>query len=734
MKTIVAAGLVCCIVAGAASPLAKEAAPPRLHAWTIAAEVEVARIESIALKGATRVTGYILKRPSIADRKNRYFLYEADPTRGPRLLAASDFLADLAWNPHSGGWTVRGDFGKGVQIYAIDGSHVRPLVVNPQTVSVGGGEGVLPNAVLGPRPTGVLSYGWSPDGSRLWYVKLRLKSAAERQRIEDRGITYDGAVVAGVGTGQTALAATVDGLELRLVEGGRDRLLDFQSLEVAMGGGYFHIGWPDGDHLQFQESVAEGGPMEWQIWRVDVRDGSRVRVPTAAFLDVESVPTPEGFLTVRNVGGKGHLQNIALSGAVVKDYGETDLSYLDPDHFAHTPDYGSFVAEASLPDRVTLTASHLDRLSATLAGITDNMSTCAFNSDLSAGACVRESLTLPPQLVLLSVRDGAVSVLAKPNARYETIAPLRSVAAAWTNKYGGRSEGYVTYPRDYVKGRSYPAIVVSHGGDAKNRFALDWLQWEFPIQVMAERGYFVLSVREPKFDPSVPPPYFPGGIAAGVQKQQAVLLNEAASMEVAPQALIASGDIDPHAVGIAGYSHGAETLTVAIGQSNTFAAASTGDDPGYVAGGYWGGGAFARTWWTGVFGGSPLDPANLPNYRNLALDARTDRIRTPLLQGKAGTQSPAEFLEAYEAFAAAHIPTELYYYPAESHVIYEPHHRASAMARNLDWFDYWMLGRRDPDPAKAAQYARWDAMALAWPNCDAACRTKLGLKDSSPVP
>ncbi|MEV4311860.1 hypothetical protein [Actinocrispum sp. NPDC049592] len=31
-------------------------------------------------------------------------------------------------------------------------------------------------------------------------------------------------------------------------------------------------------------------------------------------------------------------------------------------------------------------------------------------------------------------------------------------------------------------------------------------------------------------------------------------------------------------------------------------------------------------------------------------------------------------------------------------------------AQNLDWFDYWLTGRRDPDPAKKAQYARWDGM------------------------
>jgi hypothetical protein len=34
------------------------------------------------------------------------------------------------------------------------------------------------------------------------------------------------------------------------------------------------------------------------------------------------------------------------------------------------------------------------------------------------------------------------------------------------------------------------------------------------------------------------------------------------------------------------------------------------------------------------------------------------------------------------------------------------------MQRTLDWFDYWMLGKRNRD--EDGQYARWDAMASAW--------------------
>ena len=30
------------------------------------------------------------------------------------------------------------------------------------------------------------------------------------------------------------------------------------------------------------------------------------------------------------------------------------------------------------------------------------------------------------------------------------------------------------------------------------------------------------------------------------------------------------------------------------------------------------------------------------------------------------------------------------------------------MERNLDWFDYWMLGKTDSSPEKQEQYKRWE--------------------------
>jgi hypothetical protein len=50
-------------------------------------------------------------------------------------------------------------------------------------------------------------------------------------------------------------------------------------------------------------------------------------------------------------------------------------------------------------------------------------------------------------------------------------------------------------------------------------------------------------------------------------------------------------------------------------------------------------------------------------------------------------------------------------YPGEGHNLASPVLQLESVERNLDWFDYWMLGKKDPDARKQAQYERWEAMA-----------------------
>ena len=59
------------------------------------------------------------------------------------------------------------------------------------------------------------------------------------------------------------------------------------------------------------------------------------------------------------------------------------------------------------------------------------------------------------------------------------------------------------------------------------------------------------------------------------------------------------------------------------------------------------------------------------------------------------------FAKAAERFG---MPSEFVLYPNTGHNIALPHLQREAAIRNLDWIEFWLAGREDPDPERAEQY------------------------------
>ena len=98
-------------------------------------------------------------------------------------------------------------------------------------------------------------------------------------------------------------------------------------------------------------------------------------------------------------------------------------------------------------------------------------------------------------------------------------------------------------------------------------------------------------------------------------------------------------------------------------------------------------------------------------WQLLSPAANLDKIKAPILM-----QMPEQ--EYVNALGYA-IPlirdhrADLYVFPNEPHLKFQPKHKLAAYERNLDWFRFWLQGYEDPSPAKAEQYKHWEAM------CDA---------------
>jgi dipeptidyl aminopeptidase/acylaminoacyl peptidase len=85
------------------------------------------------------------------------------------------------------------------------------------------------------------------------------------------------------------------------------------------------------------------------------------------------------------------------------------------------------------------------------------------------------------------------------------------------------------------------------------------------------------------------------------------------------------------------------------------------------------------------------------------------RISTPILLQLADDEY-LDALESYTALKEAGAPVDMYVFPGEHHVKWQPAHRLAIYRRSLDWFDYWLKGVRSADPARKSELQQWDRL------------------------
>jgi dipeptidyl aminopeptidase/acylaminoacyl peptidase len=345
-----------------------------------------------------------------------------------------------------------------------------------------------------------------------------------------------------------------------------------------------------------------------------------------------------------------------------------------------------------------------------------SLTRCDFTRDIAWGICVREGIKHPPELVRVDMRQGRVSRIVPTSREHERIAPLDIRQRSWTNRLGYKVTGFVVYPRGYELGHRYPAIVVTHGSDADERFANTGFQWEYPVQAWAERGYMVLLINDPggRSTAEIFAAHKAWSIGKGPpgpeEVRKLLWLNGAYAFEDAVNEMAREGLIDPARVGIAGFSRGSQMVNITLTQSKLFRAASGGDGSYLEPSAY----PSLQADYGVIYGGSPYgDQAQ--QYRDFAPSLNAHKVCGALLQQLAVPQTGS--MDFHDALRQAHVPAQLTLYPGESeaseetHVFHIPSNRILAQRENIAWFDYWLLDKRDPDMVFPERLAVWDAMA-----------------------
>ena len=345
--------------------------------------------------------------------------------------------------------------------------------------------------------------------------------------------------------------------------------------------------------------------------------------------------------------------------------------------------------------------------------VTDDVLTGCHLTDDTHLLCVHEGSLQPNRLVLVDTQSGSSDTLFDPNPDFSSFALGHVERLHWRNSVGFENYGDLMLPAVYTPGNRLPLVIVQY----KTRgFLRGGLGDEYPMQLLAGLGMAVLSVESsPAYFLSMKGRSWPNWQVAerenvrGWANRRSNLSTIMAGIEL----LVRRGIADPKRVAITGLSDGATTVQFALANYPRFfaaAAVSSGfleqaNVMGYL------GTAFADEMY---HQGYPRLTRSAPAFwRPLSVRANAQRIQTPVLFNIADNELTTA-VESYSALREARVPSELYVYPDEFHIKWQPAHRAIIYDRNLAWLAFWLQNKRLRDLVSAETLQRWDTMRAAF--------------------
>jgi dipeptidyl aminopeptidase/acylaminoacyl peptidase len=253
----------------------------------------------------------------------------------------------------------------------------------------------------------------------------------------------------------------------------------------------------------------------------------------------------------------------------------------------------------------------------------------------------------------------------------------------WKGQDGVQVEGLLYYPVDYVPGRRYPLVVITHGGPEDS----DKFGFSSDVQVFAGKGYAALK---PNYRGSTGyGDAFLRGMVGGYFQQSHL------DVMTGVDAVIALGVADPNRLVKMGASAGGHMTNKLITFTDRFKAASS-----FAGAANWismyaqSDTRLRRDLW---FGGTPYD-ANAPfeAYWHHSPIKEAAKAKTPTLfiVGENDPRVPlAQSVEMYRALRRHEVPTRLYVGPREGHGFGELRHRLFKFQVEMEWFEKYANNR-----------------------------------------
>ncbi|BEV11927.1 Atxe2 family lasso peptide isopeptidase [Asticcacaulis sp. DW145] len=322
--------------------------------------------------------------------------------------------------------------------------------------------------------------------------------------------------------------------------------------------------------------------------------------------------------------------------------------------------------------------------------------------------CGHEASKQPRRLISIDLQSGEKTPLFDPNPDFQTIALGSVQRLRWTNDRGIATYSDLVLPRNHRPGDRHPLVIVQY---ITRGFLRGGTGDEYPIWLLAEQGFAVLSFQRPQDVGWVAGVKSPDEANRAGFQDWADRRSVQSSLETGLQRVINMGVVHPDRIGITGLSDGASTAQFALIHGPRFAAAILSSCCEDITGMITLNSPSNAQWFRKMGYPAAGDRAEA-FWKPAALLYNVDQVKTPIL-----LQMPdREYLGALTAYSAlkdAGTPIELVVYPDEFHVKIQPAHRAAIYRRNVDWLRFWLMGLEDDTPSKADQYRRWRALTAA---------------------
>jgi hypothetical protein len=312
---------------------------------------------------------------------------------------------------------------------------------------------------------------------------------------------------------------------------------------------------------------------------------------------------------------------------------------------------------------------------------------------------IRQNLNTPPALFVKLPASSGYGQLWNPNPQLKDITFGHAEAITWKDAYGREIRGVLIEPPDFQPGRRYP-LVIEARSYRQDQFIIDGTYaTAVAAQAMAADELMVLQAGEPEVPTDES---FRKGTAAALAGYQAAIAK-----------LSGEGLIDPHRVGIIGFSRTCDNVMYAVTQDpDLFAAATIANGFTYGLMGYLevvdssiDNGAM-KQWWL-HYGGNPLGDA-LGTFEHESMVFNLHRVVAPV---RVETRDPADILTDWETYAglrSLNRPVDLIVLPYATHIVTMPADVYESQQGDVDWFRFWLQGYERPHPEDPDQYKRWE--------------------------